>query len=52
MLCSNYRGISLLSVSGKVFGHILLERMRDRIDKKKASEKEEVVWIRFSVSEH
>ncbi|MCG8432081.1 MAG: reverse transcriptase family protein, partial [Candidatus Omnitrophica bacterium] len=33
-LCSNYRGISLLSVPGKVFGHILLDRMRDAVDKK------------------
>ena len=32
--CSNYRGISLLSVPGKVFGHILLNRLRTATEKK------------------
>ena len=27
--CSNYRGISLLSVVGKVYGRILINRIRD-----------------------
>ncbi len=30
--CSNYRGISLLSIPGKVFKRILLERMKDVVD--------------------
>ena len=30
--CSNYRGISLLSVPGKVFNRVLLERMKDAVD--------------------
>jgi hypothetical protein len=30
--CENYRGITLLSASGKVFNRILLERMRDAVD--------------------
>jgi len=29
--CSNYRGITLLSVSGKVFAHVLLSRARERL---------------------
>lgn len=33
-VCSNYRGISLLSVPGKVFGHILLDRMRAAVEGK------------------
>ena len=33
-ICSNYCGISLLSVPGKVFGHIILDRMRGGIEKK------------------
>ncbi|XP_066289728.1 craniofacial development protein 2-like [Branchiostoma lanceolatum] len=32
--CSNYRGIVLLSTTGKVFNRILLERMRDAVDVK------------------
>jgi hypothetical protein len=32
--CSNYRGISLLSVPGKVFAHILLDRMRAAVEGK------------------
>ena len=32
--CSNYRGISLLSVPGKVFNRIVLERIRDAADTK------------------
>ena len=31
--CANYRGISLLSVPGKVFNRILLDRMKDEVDK-------------------
>ncbi len=31
--CSNYRGISLLSVPGKIFGGILNERMMKITDK-------------------
>ena len=27
--CKNYRGISLLSIPGKVYGRILIERVRD-----------------------
>ena len=33
-MCSNYRGISLLSVPGKVFGLIILEGMRVGIERK------------------
>jgi len=33
-MCSNYRGISLLSVPGKVFGLIILEGMRAGIERK------------------
>ena len=33
-MCSNYCGISLLSVPGKVFGIIILERMRAGIERK------------------
>ena len=32
--CCNYRGITLLSIPGKVFARILLERMKEAIDKK------------------
>lgn len=32
--CSNYRGISLLSIPGKVFGHIMLDRMRAAVEGK------------------
>ena len=32
--CSNYRGIMLLSVPGKVFNRILLERMKEAVDPK------------------
>lgn len=31
--CDNYRGITLLSIPGKIFYRILLERMRDSVDK-------------------
>jgi len=30
--CSNYRGITLLSVHGKVFNRIILERIKGEID--------------------
>ena len=30
--CANYRGITLLSVPGKVFSRILLNRMKDAVD--------------------
>ena len=30
--CNNYRGITLLSIPGKVFNRVLLERMKDAID--------------------
>jgi len=32
-LCKNYRGIMLLSPSGKVLNHIILERMREAVDR-------------------
>ena len=32
--CNNYRGITLLSIPGKVFNRILLNRMRDVVDEK------------------
>ena len=32
--CSNYRGITLLSVPGKVFNRIILERMKEAVDPK------------------
>ena len=32
--CTNYRGIMLLSVPGKVFNRILLERMKEAVDPK------------------
>ena len=31
--CSNYRGITLLSVPGKVFNRIILERMKTHVDR-------------------
>ena len=30
--CENYRGVIFMSVQGKVFNRILLERMRDAVD--------------------
>ena len=30
--CSNYRGISLLSVPGKVFNRVILERVKETVD--------------------
>ena len=30
--CSNYRGITLLSVPGKVFSRIILNRIKDAVD--------------------
>ena len=32
--CSNYRGITLLSIPGKVFSRILLDKMKDAVDTK------------------
>jgi len=32
--CQNYRGITLLSVPGKVFAHVLLSRVRERLQEK------------------
>ncbi|VDP84715.1 unnamed protein product [Schistosoma mattheei] len=32
--CENYRGITLLSVPGKVFNRVLLNRMKDAVDAK------------------
>ena len=34
MLCENYRGISLLSVPGKVYARIIETRLRDRVEGK------------------
>jgi len=31
-VCDNHRGISLLSVAGKVLAHILLNRLMDHVD--------------------
>ena len=31
--CGNYRGISLLSVVGKVYGRVLINRIRDKTEK-------------------
>ena len=31
--CNNYRGITLLSIPGKVFNRVILERMKDAVDK-------------------
>ena len=33
--CSNYRGITLLSVPGKVFAHVLLSRVRERLQSRR-----------------
>ncbi|VDP56156.1 unnamed protein product [Schistosoma curassoni] len=30
--CENYRGITLLSIPGKVFNRVLLNRMKDAVD--------------------
>ena len=32
-LCKNYRGIIILSTAGKVLNRIILERMREAVDK-------------------
>ena len=32
--CANYRGITLLSIPGKVFNRVLLDRMKDAVDAK------------------
>ncbi len=48
--CNNYRGISLLSVPGKVNGRILTERLM-QVNEKKVSDEQgvlgerEVMWI-------
>jgi len=31
--CKNWRGITLLSIPGKVFNRVILERMKDKVDK-------------------
>ncbi len=31
-MCSNFRGISLLSVVGKVYGRVLIERIRSKTE--------------------
>ena len=31
-ICSNFRGISLLSVVGKVYGRVLINRIRDKTE--------------------
>ena len=33
MRCDNFRGITLLSVPGKVLNRIILERMKGEVDK-------------------
>ena len=33
--CQSYRGITLLSVPGKVFAHVLLSRVRERLQEKR-----------------
>ena len=39
--CSNFRGISLLSVVGKVYGRVLINRIRDKTENVIA----EVPWV-------
>ena len=41
--CSNYRGISLLSIPGKVFNQVLLNRMKD----KNRSSTEQIAMLRI-----
>ena len=54
--CKNYRGISLLSIPGKVYAKILEKRIRhiteDKIWKNKGpSGRREVVWTNCLLSE-
>ncbi len=52
--CQNYRGISLLSIAGKVYGKTVIERVQ-KITESRISEEQdredlervEDVWIRF-----
>lgn len=44
--CSNYRGIMLLSVPGKVLNRVLLERMKEAVAGRQASVRTGLVWIR------
>ena len=32
--CDSYQGITLLSIKGKIFNRVLLERMKDAVDEK------------------
>ena len=40
--CGNYRGISLLSVPGKVFASIMLNRCKDALDQVLREEQEQI----------
>ena len=52
--CGNYRGISLLSIAGKVYGKIIIERVQQIIlrrglgKNREPSRRREDVWTRFS----
>ena len=49
--CANYRVINLLSVVGKVYGRILIDKIRSSVDKAMGEEQHgfrgETVWIRY-----
>ncbi len=50
--CGSYRGISLLSIPGKVYGKVIIEgcndlQKRKSVKNKEASEREGDVWIRY-----